>query len=265
MIASQAMKTQVLLETSVQRKMDQLGACLKEVLAKPDAHIIPSEPGRDVQIWSVRDLPAKAGLSSREGQARLLHDLASIELQAMELGLRTLIEFPEAPEKFRQELAEITAEEGEHLRLCVEALEGLGVPWGHFPTHLGLWQAVDKSDSLLDRILIVHRYLEGSGLDASSKILRRLTGVKASEVTRALTVIFHDELAHVRFGSCWYHALVREEGRLDPVDDFRARLERLAQRVPRRLEPIQADLRASAGFLSGEIEALREFRDRHFS
>lgn len=52
--------------------------------------VIPEEPGRDAQVLLNKDLPPKAGLSTKEGQARLLHDLANIELQAMELGLRTL-------------------------------------------------------------------------------------------------------------------------------------------------------------------------------
>jgi uncharacterized ferritin-like protein (DUF455 family) len=252
--------TQVLPEPKVWQKLENLQDNLRALLCG-ERLPVPETPGRDVQIWPIRALPKKKGLSSAEGQARLLHDLASIELQAMELALRTLIEYPEAPPRFREQLADITFEEGEHLRLCLQGLEALNFPWGSFPTHLGLWMCVRSADSLLDRVLIVHRYLEGSGLDASHTLLRRLEGVKASEVLGAVRVIGRDEVGHVKFGSEWYRILVREQG-LDPDRDFTTRLQRLAERLPRRLEPIQHDLRLSAGFSLAELAALDEHRLR---
>lgn len=262
MIARENEKTQVLVEPQVWRKLEQLEPVLNALLrSRSGGHSldIPEQSGRDVQILPIRNLPPKKGLSSREGQARLLHDLASIELQAMELGVRTLVEFPEAPEDFRAQLAQVTKEEGLHLKLCLEGLEDLGLPWGSFPTHIGLWRAVAEDDSLLDRIVIVHRYLEGSGLDASQTLIRRLNGVKAPEAWKAVERIAHDELAHVQFGSRWYHELVRRSG-ADAREDFAERIERLSSRVPRRLEPISRELRLRAGFTADEIEILGELQ-----
>ncbi len=68
-------------------------ATLPEILAFAFASTISSSPesiGRDVRVVPPAALPRKLGLSSTEGQARLLHDLANIELQAMELAVRTL-------------------------------------------------------------------------------------------------------------------------------------------------------------------------------
>ncbi|MGZ6480488.1 MAG: DUF455 family protein, partial [Bdellovibrionales bacterium] len=192
MMAQDPPAKQVLVEAQVLRKLDFLEGHLHNLL-RGEAALVPQVPGRDVQILPIRELPAKKGLSTREGQARLLHDLASIELQAMELGVRSLIEFPDAPRAFREELAQVTLEEGKHLRLCVEGLEALGFPWGSFAAHNGLWTCVSAEDSLLDRIVIVHRYLEGSGLDASNTILRRLAGVRAVEALKAVEVISRDE------------------------------------------------------------------------
>ncbi len=253
----------MLIEPQVWRKLAVLDETLSRSIRGEQGEI-PLIPGRDVQILSMRGLPSKPGLASREGQARLLHDLASIELQAMELGMRTLYEFPNAPAAFREQLAEVTRDEGRHLKLCLEGLENLGLPWGSFPTHVALWAATSTEDSLLDRIVIVHRYLEGSGLDATNTILRRLTGVNAPEVKRTVTVISDDEVKHVQFGSRWYHQLLREQG-VDPTLDFRQRLERLMVRVPRRLEPIHLELRKQAGFLPGEIEFLQELRSNQSS
>ena len=260
MIPREPPETQVLVEPHVFRKLDNLQACLNALLRGREVEV-PQFPGRDVQMLPLRLLPAKKGLSTPEGQARLLHDLASIELQAMELGVRTLAEFPEAPTAFREQLCEVTLEEGKHLRLCLEGLADLGFPWGSFPAHQALWEAADPGDSLLDRIVIVHRYLEGSGLDASNTLMRRLSGVQAPQAWRAVEVIARDEVKHVLFGSRWYHELVRREG-LDPAADFAERLHRLFTRIPRRREPIQVDFRREAGFTDPEIHVLQELRNR---
>jgi len=212
-----------------------------------------------VQIWPIRDLPPKKGFASPEGQARLLHDLASIELQAMELCVRTLAEFPDAPREFREQLAVVARDEGRHFELCLNALDELGQPWGSFPTHLGLWQAVSAGDSLLDRIVIVHRYLEGSGLDASDTLLRRLDGVPKSVTKDVVAVIRRDETGHVIFGSEWYRRVAVSEG-LDPDSDFGPRLLRLFHRIPRRLEPICRRTRLEAGFTDGEVDVLENLK-----
>lgn len=251
---------QVLVETGARSKLQLLPMELADLLSG-GVYGVPEAPGRDVQILPIRELPPKKGLSSREGQARMLHDLASIELQAMELGLRTLIEFPMAPEEFRKELAEVTADEGRHFGLCLDALSSLEIPWGSFPTHIGLWQSVSGEDSLLDRILIVHRYLEGSGLDASDTLLRRLDGVNAPAVKECVRVIRNDEMGHVQFGSRWYRKIAEMEG-LDADSDFAPRLQSLFHRIPRRLEPISHATRREAGFSDSEISTLEIIRQQ---
>lgn len=249
---------QVLLVDSVWEKLRLLPEHLKDLLNDKGGPV-PDTPGRDVQIVPIRELPPKKGLSSAEGQARLLHDLASIELQAMELGVRTLIEFPHAPREFRDELAKITVEEGVHLRLCLEAMAALKFPWGTHPVHVALWQAVSHEDSLLDRILIVHRYLEGSGLDASDTLLRRFDGVRAPEATLAVKTIRFEEEAHVEFGSRWYRRIAEAQG-IDPDEDFEPRLKKLFRRIPRRMEPISRPTRLAVGFTNREIDTLEDLK-----
>ncbi len=221
----------------------------------------PVSPGRDLPILVPGALPAKKGLSYKEGQARLLHDLASIELQAMELGLRTLHEYPEAPEEFRLELADIVRSEGQHLKLCLDGIEKLGFKWGDWPAHTMLWASVDKSDSLIDRILIVHRYLEGSGLDAGDTLLRRLDGVLESPLHKITKQIFEEEIGHVQFCSRWYGEICNREG-IDPQDDFGPRLESFRYRIPKRIEIISRKARALAGFTELEIDYLENLRSR---
>lgn len=222
---------------------------------------IPLMPRRDVVVRPPDQHPDKKGLSFKEGQARLLHDLANIELQAMELGFRTLCEFPEAPEGFKEELVNIIRSESEHLTLCLDGLERLGFKWGDWPVHTLLWQAVDSEDSLLDRILIVHRYLEGSGLDAGDGLLRRLDGVAEGNIHQVVNTIVTEEVGHVEFGSRWYRNLCEKE-KIDPQDDFGNRLTSLRIRLPRRIERISRPLREKAGFTDYEIRYLEDLRSK---
>ncbi|MGZ3691066.1 MAG: DUF455 family protein, partial [Pseudobdellovibrio sp.] len=94
------------------------------VLNQQEKLIVPEVPGRDAQVLEFKAHPPKKGFSTKEGQARMLHDLASIELQAMELGLRTLAEFPEAPQEFKEKLWGITLSESEHLEMCLTEIQG---------------------------------------------------------------------------------------------------------------------------------------------
>lgn len=221
----------------------------------------PISIARDVTVVSKSQLPPKPGLSRGEGQARLLHDLGSIELQAMELGLRTLVEFPDAPVDFRKELADVTMGEARHLGLCLEGLNALDFDWGYWDVHVALLDTVSHQDTLLDRILIVHRYLEGSGLDAGDSILKRLNGVRAEIARPVVQMILREEVDHVMFGSRWYRKICEQE-LIDPARDFESRLRKVVEMAPRR-EHIADELRLRAGFTLGEIEALRRHTPFH--
>lgn len=222
--------------------------------------LIPELPARDCLISDPEFHGDKKGLSTIEGQARRLHDLASIELQACELALRSLIEFPEAPEEFRDDLRRLTLDEARHCQMCIQGLEEMGFPWGTWPVHLILWKAVSSKDTILDRILIVHRYLEGSGLDAGESLLMKLKGVPQSQIEKIVKVIFTEEIGHVKFGSDWYRKLCLIDHR-DPEVDFPERIENLRAILPKRIEKISVEKRILAGFSQAEIDKLQKLRE----
>lgn len=222
--------------------------------------IIPLEPARDASVLHPKMHPAKKGFSTVEGQARMLHDLASIELQAMELALRSLVEYPDAPPGFREELMALTINEAQHLSMCLEGIEALGFHWGDWPVHLALWRAVGTEDSLLDRILIVHRYLEGSGLDAGDTLIRRLEGTAGKNtIQKIVKQINYEEIGHVDFGSRWYREICRDK-KMDAGTDFPVRMAALRKRLPKRVEPLNRDLRLQAGFTEDEIQFCEKLR-----
>lgn len=224
---------------------------------------VPKILGRDIELLLPKQHPKKKGLSHLIGKQRLLHDLASIEMQAMELGLRTLIEFQnkgDIPKEFLNELAEITLEETEHCRLCLSLLTEIGGSWGMFPTHTGLWNVAKKEDSILERILKVHRYLEGSGLDATFTLANRLKTIPGAEAVHKLILkISTDELKHVKFGSYWF-AYFCDKQQVSRISECRRILKKSMYDLPYRREEIKEELRMSAGFLSEEIEAFKDFQ-----
>jgi len=219
----------------------------------------PLKPSRDIELLVPKKLPPKKGISTSEGQARMLHDLASIELQAMELGLRTLVDFPDAPDEFKVNLYKLTLEEANHLEMCLIEIEKLGFKWGSWPVHTALWEATSTEDSLLDRILIVHRYLEGSGLDAGDTLFRRLQAIDCPSVKMAVRKIGDEEIGHVLFGSEWYRKICKLEN-IDPGVDYFTRMTKLRGILPKRIEPVNIDLRLKAGFTHDEITYLQNLR-----
>lgn len=249
-----------LTEVNVWSKIEVLKNSAHEMLLDPKGFEVPDTPGRDVRVLDLKNHPPKKGFSHVEGRARLLHDLASIELQAMELGVRSLLEYPDAPKDFREQLLNVTLDESRHLTLCLQGLGGLGYEFGAFPVHTVLWDCVDSSDDLLDRILIVHRYLEGSGLDASDLILRRLTGVEDKTVRNVVKVIADEEVGHVQFGSDWFRKMAQLQKR-DANSEFVVRLNHLRRRLPRRLDLIVESVRKEAGFNDVELDALGALKE----
>ncbi len=253
------MNGNVFLTSTIDDKLKSLDDHVHRALIG-DEFAIPKLPTRDIPIWERNRHPAKKGLSYAEGQARLLHDMANIELQAMELALRTLCEYPKADPIFREQLAALTLSEGSHLKMCIEGLRNLGYTWGHWPIHMALWNAVDNSDSLIDRLFIVHRYLEGSGLDSGNSLLERLKGVAPTQTSEILNIISREELDHVQFGSRWYRHFCAQQ-KLDADHKFKDLLHNLLPRLPRRMEPINVNLRSRALFSDEEIKELVLLRE----
>ena len=253
-------------EPNVFRKIEILRKHAQEVLEWDQATPLINDylPNRDAEMVHPKNHPRKSGFSTPQGQARMLHDLASIELQAMELGLRTLTEFAEAPLAFKEELMNITLSESTHLEMCLIEIEKLGSKWGDWPIHQSLWRATSNVDSLLDRILIVHRYLEGSGLDAGETLNRRIALIESSSVKKAIHQIVTDEIGHVEFGSRWYREICAKN-KIDFQPDFPERMNKLIFQLPKRLEPLAVDLRKQAGFSDDEILYLQDLRQRQLN
>ncbi|MEM7646139.1 MAG: DUF455 family protein [Pseudomonadota bacterium] len=246
-------------QPSIFKKLHELDLFLERILHHPDPMMVPARPARDIEVRPIHQLGGRIGLSLPEGKQKLIHDLANIELQAMELGVCTLVQFPWVHQEFREQLIAIILEEAKHLRLCLQALESLGGYWGKWPVHLGLWHAIHPKDSFLERLFIVHRYLEGSGLDSGDTILRRLSGVSSPIVKQTVKTIVDEEVGHVAFGNRWFE-IYAKKWKVDSQSFFTRMCENLQKKHPRK-DKISVSLREQSHFSAFEIQQLQRVRN----
>lgn len=190
-----------------------------------------------------------------EGRASLLHALAHIEFNAINLACDILWRFEGLPERFYRDWAQVAREEALHFQLLSTHLESLGYAYGMFPAHNGLWEMAEKTrDDLLARLALVPRTLEARGLDAAPPIRAKLVAAGDRRAGEILDIILRDEVGHVAIGNHWYGTLCAERG-LDPIATYAA----LAQRyeAPRLRGPFNLPARRAAGFSEAELEALQ--------
>ncbi|MFZ4478264.1 MAG: ferritin-like domain-containing protein [Rhodoferax sp.] len=188
------------------------------------------------------------------GRAALIHSLAHIELNAVDLGLDIVWRFPGMPTQFYLDWAMVAQEEARHYGLLADHLSGLGFQYGDFPAHSGLWDMAQKTSAdLLARLALVPRTLEARGLDASPRVRDKLLSVGDRRGAEILSVILQDEIGHVATGNRWYRWLCSERG-IDPMATYT--LLALRYSAPRLRGPFNLEARRAAGFDEDELAAL---------
>lgn len=193
-------------------------------------------------------------VQSPEGRAVLLHALAHIEFNAINLALDAVWRYPGMPEGFYSDWLRVAREEAYHFELLNDHLGTLGHVYGDFPAHNGLWEMAEKTrDDLLARLALVPRTLEARGLDASPLIRDKLIGAGDKAGGEILEIILRDEIGHVAIGNHWYRYLCTQQG-LDPVACYADMAERY--RAPKLRGPFNLDARRQAGFDERELAAL---------
>ena len=189
-----------------------------------------------------------------EGRAALLHAVAHIELNAINLALDAVWRFPAMPEAYYRDWLRVASEEALHFGLLSEHLQTMGHAYGDFPAHDGLWAMTARTaGDITARMALVPRTLEARGLDATPPMQARLRQAGDLRAVEILDVILRDEIGHVAIGNHWYRWLCEREG-LDPV----AHYEVLAQRhgAPPLRPPFNVEARLAAGFTQVEVDLL---------
>jgi uncharacterized ferritin-like protein (DUF455 family) len=192
-----------------------------------------------------------------DGLAALLHAIAHIEFNAINLALDAVWRFAGMPAAFYRDWMRVAHEEATHFSLLRDELRLLGHDYGDCPAHDGLWEMCIKTrGDIVARMALVPRTLEARGLDATPLIqarLRKVGNPAALRAIDALNIILRDEVGHVAIGNHWYGWLCQQE-HLDPLAHYRV----LARRheAPRPRPPFNEDARHRAGFSPDEMAYL---------
>jgi len=219
---------------------------------QPDPIGAPGRPSRP-RLVMPRDVPQR-GLGTDEGRAALVHAVAHIEFNAINLAWDAVYRFRGMPADYYRDWVCVARDESRHFTMLTKRLAQLGHAYGDFDAHNGLWEMATKTaDSCLARMALVPRVLEARGLDVTPGMIARLRTVGDNATADILEVILREEVPHVAAGTRWFRFCCEREGR-DPDATFAALLREF---VPTGLRgPFNLDARRAAGFAEAELVQL---------
>jgi uncharacterized ferritin-like protein (DUF455 family) len=217
------------------------------VLAEP-----PGLPGRTARprLVPAAQVPRRSPHTSA-GRAALLHAIAHIERNAIDLALDAVWRYAGMPAAYYGDWLRVAGEEALHYTLLADHLATLGHAYGDFDAHDGLWTMAERTKGdITARMALVPRTLEARGLDATPAIQAKLARAGDARAVAILDIILRDEIGHVAIGNRWYRWLCERDG-LDPEALYPA----LARRyqAPRVKPPLNHTARRAAGFSEAEL------------
>jgi uncharacterized ferritin-like protein (DUF455 family) len=211
--------------------------------------VIPGRPARP-ELVPPR-LVGRRSMVMVEGRAMLIHALAHIEFNAVNLALDAIWRYPGMPEAYYTDWLRVAKEEAVHFSLLAAHLRTLGHGYGDFPAHDSMWEMAEKTrGDLLARMALVPRTLEARGLDATPGVRAKLAQAGDMAAAEILDLILREEIGHVEIGNRWYGYLCAQRG-LEPVATY----DELAavHKAPVLKGPFNLDARRQAGFTEAEL------------
>lgn len=222
------------------KDIGRIGNVINELIDKPAR---PQQP----KLVPASDVKRRR-LGTPAGRGALLHAVAHIELNAIDLAADMIARFghhPDIPEGLRADFIgdwiSVCSDEARHFELLQTRLTELDMSYGDLPAHNGLWEAAVKTkDDFPARLAIAPMVLEARGLDVTPGMIKKLTAVGDTESADILKIIYNEEIGHVAIGArwfqclaklsqkepeTWFHTLVREyyAGQLKPPFNIQAR------------------------------------------
>jgi len=183
----------------------------------------PARPGRPEkpELLPPSDVP-KRPITSAKGRLALVHAIAHIELNAIDLALDIIVRFAyeKMPRSFFDGWMRVAKEEAKHFTLLRERLATLNAHYGALPAHDGLWEAAGETGhDLIARLAIVPLVLEARGLDVTPPLIEKLKSIGDHETAGIFKIIYEDEKGHVAVGAKWFRFLCQKQG-LEPAKTF---------------------------------------------
>lgn len=197
-------------------------------------------------------------LNTIEGKQLLLHTIAHIEYSAVDLALDAASRFTNMPHSFYEDWLEVAEDEIRHFLMLEALMNEIGVKYGDLPVHNSLFLAMQKTQTLLERMAIVPRYLEANGLEQNPNIIKKLSGTPDnfnSKIINALNIILNEEISHVKKGDFWFK-FECQKLELDSEKTYLEILEKFYPGSTQKELNLNFCARKKAGFSCSELKAL---------
>lgn len=215
----------------------------------------PARPDRPV-LMPPRDIPKRGRAGTMGSRIALIHAVAHIELNAIDLALDLMARFatPDLPESFFADWLKVADDEARHFLMLRGRLLTLEADYGDLPAHDGLWEAANAtSGDILARLAVAHMVLEARGLDVTPAMIERFSRLGDEDTANVLKTIYADEITHVATASDWFTRLSGLSGK---ARDQRWQ-ELVRQGFGGKLKPpFNAAARRAAGMQPGMYEPL---------
>ena len=218
------------------------------------------KPGRPAKPELVQPTKvARRRVGDKEGLASLIHAIAHIEFNAINLAWDAVYRFREMPQAFFDDWVKVADEEAYHYTLLTDRLAELGYGYGDFTAHDGLWDMARRTDhDVLVRMALVPRVMEARGLDATPKIVSRLRSINDEATIALLDIIMRDEIGHVEIGTRWFNFCC-QLANVEPESTFKDLLFQYGK--GRIKSPLHLEARRKAGFTESELSLLQSLAD----
>ncbi|MDH4943573.1 ferritin-like domain-containing protein [Sulfurimonas sp. C5] len=219
-----------------------------------------SEPAYEgfCQVVAPQKVPKRSNLTTKEGQINLLHAVTHIEYSAIDLALDAAYRFRGLPRKFYEDWLEVADDEVRHFEMLEELLNKLGSAYGKIEVHNSLFEASYKTQTLIERMAVVPRYLEANGLDATPMILEKLKNYPKNDmlekIKSALTIILQEEIDHVKKGDVWFSYACDLEKKDTSI--FFDIIQKYYPRSFLRPDDLNIEARKEAGFSCNELKRM---------
>jgi len=227
-------------------------SALAEAGGAPISVPVPGRPARPALVHPSK--VGRRGLGSEAGRAALIHAIAHIEFNAINLGLDAAYRFRGMPADYYADWLSMAADESRHFQMLSDRLNELGYAYGDFDAHNGLWEmAVKTADDAMVRMALVPRVLEARGLDVTPGMIAKLRQVRDDQSVAIFEQILEEEVPHVEIGTRWFRYLAEPRG-LDPDATFFKLLDEYMNGGPPG--PYNLPARREAQFSEQELEKL---------
>jgi uncharacterized ferritin-like protein (DUF455 family) len=214
-------------------------------LGQAEPPLRPARPEKP-ELLDPRDVPRRRP-GSPQGRIAILHAVAHIELNAVDLHWDIIARFTDTPMPmgFYDDWVKSADEESKHFNLVSDSLEAHQSHYGALPAHAGMWRAAeDTAQDFMGRLAVVPMVLEARGLDVTPGMIEIFEKAGDDQTVEALKVIYAEEVGHVAYGSKWFHFLCGRHEK-DPKQVFHDLVNRYFHGALK--PPFNEERRAEAG------------------